>query len=570
MAHFCSNCGTSNGEAAKFCSNCGQTLVITLSKDHLPLGTLLDRRYEILSLVRAGGMGSVYKARDVRLKRDCAVKEMFGEYNTLQEQNYAIKRFEEEAFIMAHLTHMNLPVIIDYFIEKNRYYIVMEFIDGIDLEEILKKEGNPGLSEDKVVRYALQILDVLAYLHNQNPPVIYRDIKPSNIMIRTSDERPILVDFGIARTVQSESKTQKTIIGTPGYLSPEQWKGTPEIRSDLYSLGATLHHLLSGLAPLPFNFEHITAVNKDISPELERIIIKSLDKNPENRFACAEEMKKALQSYHVKPPIYVSSLKEELPPIELHQEEMQIEFIEQEKCNKCEKLFPLSDLFIKDQFKYCLDCISSAPSKISALTARVEIPVQSIVHPKDNSEMILISRGAFKMGSTSSIDEKPVHEIILYDYYIDKYPVTYEQYTKFTQETGYVSQGNWMKYYSPQKMNYPVVEVTWYDAKAYATWSGKLLPTEAEWEKASRSNDQREYPWGNLWEINKCNNRKMDLSNLLEKMIVMMAGRGTLPPGSFPDGKSPYGVMDMAGNINEWCSDWYDNKYYTESPEENP
>jgi len=174
------------------------------------------------------------------------------------------------------------------------------------------------------------------------------------------------------------------------------------------------------------------------------------------------------------------------------------------------------------------------------------------------------------MGSTSSIDEKPVHEIILYDYYIDKYPVTYEQYTKFTQETGYVSQGNWMKYYSPQKMNYPVVEVTWYDAKAYATWSGKLLPTEAEWEKASRSNDQREYPWGNLWEINKCNNRKMDLSNLLEKMIVMMAGRGTLPPGSFPDGKSPYGVMDMAGNINEWCSDWYDNKYYTESPEENP
>ena len=209
MSKFCSNCGAANRESAKFCPECGNPLAKQSSAGSLSLGTQLDRRYKVLSLIKSGGMGSVYKAKDIRLKRICAVKEMLGRHNNPEEEKYAVKRFEEEAYILANLTHSNLPTIIDYFVENGRYYIVMDFVSGIDLEEVLKIEGDPGLAEEKVVKYSIQVLDVLEYLHNQNPPIIYRDIKPSNIMIRESDNRAILIDFGIARAVQKESKTKK-------------------------------------------------------------------------------------------------------------------------------------------------------------------------------------------------------------------------------------------------------------------------------------------------------------------------------------------------------------------------
>lgn len=555
MPLFCSNCGNSNADMAKFCSGCGNSLTGGSSnKGILSMGTKLDRRYEIISLIKSGGMGSVYKAKDTRLKRVCAVKEMLGQYKTPEEEQYAIKRFEEEAYILANLVHGNLPAVIDYFIENGRYYLVMDFIAGTDLGEMLKIDGDPGIGEKKLVGYAIQILDVLDYLHNQNPPIVYRDIKPSNIMIRSSDDKAILIDFGIARAVRTDSDDKKTAIGTPGYIAPEQWTGKPVPISDLFSMGATMHHLLTGREPNSLNFEPLTNFVEYLSPDLNTIVMKALEKKSDKRYETAKEMKRDLENYGKKPLFSRQQGKG--------------------KCNKCKKVFPVSDLIVKEDEVFCIDCLRTGPITISAKradeTRLMPDPVKSIIHPKDNSEMILIPKGTFTMGSNGGSDEKPLHEVYLDEYYIDKYPVTNEQFKIFIDATGYVSEGTWLKYTAPMKRNYPVVGISWNDARAYAGWAGKSLPTEAEWEKAARGTDNREFPWGNTWDPNKSNNRKMKIKELIDDMIIILAGRGTVPVGSFPEGASFYSVMDMAGNASQWCMDWYSPGYYSVSPDRNP
>jgi serine/threonine protein kinase len=246
-------------------------------------GTVLKERYKIDSLIKSGGMGSIYKAFDMRLNCVCAVKELIPSY----EQSENIEWFEREAKILASLSHPGLTKVCDYFTYNCMYYIVMDFIEGHDLLSLLEKEGKPGLSEEKVISWSVEILKILDYLHSQPPPVLYRDMKPANIMLN-KEGRIILIDFGIAR-VLNNIQTQ-TVIGTEGYAPPEQFRGRAEVRSDLYSLGATIHHLLSGIEPVPFKFEKISF----ISPELNRIILKSLNDNQEERFPSAKRMLKEL------------------------------------------------------------------------------------------------------------------------------------------------------------------------------------------------------------------------------------------------------------------------------------
>jgi len=163
---------------------------------------------------------------------------------------------------------------------------------------------------------------------------------------------------------------------------------------------------------------------------------------------------------------------------------------------------------------------------------------------KDNSIMVLIPAGEFWMGSAKKRAESPKHKVYLKDFYIDKYEVTTSQYLKFCQETSrkppyYLRQG-----IPKGKENHPVQHITWEDADAYCKWAGKRLPSEAEWEKSARGTDGRLYPWGNFWDPSRSNNRTSPYQN-------------TTPVGSFPQGASPYGVMDMAGNVWEWTGDWY-------------
>ena len=180
---------------------------------------------------------------------------------------------------------------------------------------------------------------------------------------------------------------------------------------------------------------------------------------------------------------------------------------------------------------------------------------------KDGAEMILIPAGEFIMGSPEGegLDsEHPQHTVFLDAFHIDKHEVTNAQYKQFMDATRHKAPEYWdnEKYNQPEQ---PVVDVDWHDAVAYCKWAGKRLPTEAEWEKAARGTDGRKYPWGNEWDSSKCTSG--------------MGGDGydyTAPVGSFPAGASPYGVMDMAGNVWEWCADWYNKNYYSQSPQQNP
>lgn len=290
MAIICSNCGGSNYDENDVCLDCGFFV------NGLPAGTLLDNRYEILEALKAGGMGAVYLAFDTRLHQHCAVKEMFNTSSGQSGQkDYIIKRFMEEAKLLAGLNHPSIPRVIDYFnTGEDKYYLVMDYIKGRDLYSYIFESGEKGLSEELVLDWALQVCDVLDYLHTQPRPILHRDLKPSNLILRDSDSRIMLIDFGLARNVNLQSHTQKTVVGTMGYAPMEQYQGHPEPRSDIYSLGATMHFLLVAEESMPFKFPPVRELRPNISPWMERVIQKSLSLKPENRFSSAEEMYRVL------------------------------------------------------------------------------------------------------------------------------------------------------------------------------------------------------------------------------------------------------------------------------------
>ncbi len=206
-------------------------------------GTVLQGRYQIERLLGGGGMGMVYLAHDQRLaNRPCAIKEMVDHFIDQAQRIEANEYFAREADTLAQLKHQAIPAITDRFELANRHYLVMEYVEGRNLEEELAARGEP-LPEGLVIDIARQLCDVLAYLHGLTPPIIYRDMKPSNVMLN-SNGRVVLVDFGIARLFKAARKG--TMIGTLGFAPPEQYQGLVDPRSDIYSLGATLHYVLTG------------------------------------------------------------------------------------------------------------------------------------------------------------------------------------------------------------------------------------------------------------------------------------------------------------------------------------
>jgi serine/threonine protein kinase len=283
------------------------------SRRRLPPGTeLSEGRYKIERLVAAGGMGAVYRAIDKRFNRPCAVKEMLDDFNNDTERSQAVEWFEREATLLLDLNHPCIPRVRDFFMDGGKHYLVMDFIDGMTLGMVLEKEGNVigvngarGVLEARARNWARQVCSVLSYLHNQSPPIIFRDLKPSNIMVTTRDEIK-LIDFGIARTFQSQR--QSTIIMTIGYAPPEQLHGMPEPRSDLFSLGATIHRVLTNHdaannKPSIFNFPPLRMLRPDISPAFEQVMMRSLEYALEKRWQSAAEMERALINL---PPVTVS------------------------------------------------------------------------------------------------------------------------------------------------------------------------------------------------------------------------------------------------------------------------
>ena len=313
----CDVCGTANPQQAKFCFSCGTSLhdssyprsttkaTSSHSSPHsdmenLRSNHLLKQRYRICSLVGQGGMGAVYQAEDIQFgNRFMAVKEMrLGALN-FEEVSQAISSFQSEALLLAGLMHPNIPRIFDHFSEDGRWYLLMDFIDGPTLEEYLNKSPRGYLPIEEVIDIGLQLCTALDYLHTRQLPIIFRDLKPANI-IRTSNGQIFLIDFGIARHFKPGQLKDTIPFGSVGYAAPEQYgRVQTSPRADIYSLGVTFHQLLSGHNPTltPFRFAPLLRLDQPVPAELEALIMHMVDLDESNRPASVAVIQQELQRF---------------------------------------------------------------------------------------------------------------------------------------------------------------------------------------------------------------------------------------------------------------------------------
>ncbi len=335
---ICPKCGTENKNTATFCQKCGEKLVRSshifkaptslrvdggssggsppvtrkqpqydtadrealIAADNVkspdsgsmlppPPETLKDGRYLILKQLGAGGMGRVFLARDTTMDFRVVVKEMLPFYTTREDKEYLETRFKEEAKLLFRLKHQGLPRGTDYFMEQGRSYLIMEFVEGKDLERVAQDYPRAQVEKKEAVLWMWSVLDILRYVHSQDPPIIHRDIKPANIMLDNKGGI-FLVDFGVARAL---GKNTLTSVGTPGFASMDHFTGDYSASSDLYSLGASFHYLLSGENPQDrknFLFPPLNKYRNDIPDGLQLIISRMLAMKKEARYLKAEEV----------------------------------------------------------------------------------------------------------------------------------------------------------------------------------------------------------------------------------------------------------------------------------------
>ena len=291
---YCLECYSENPEGSLFCESCGCPFEVKAKKEEKKL---LKDRYKVISSLSAGGVGGVSLGYDVRLNRACAIKGIYKKgLDDLppEERETIVKPFKREAELLANLRHPNLPCVTDYFIENDVCYLVMDYIEGKDLEIILEEEGGKPLLEKQVMEWGIQICRVLEYLHNQKPPIIHGDLKLANLIIRDSDGWIMLVDFGTA-SLETLASEEENPYGTDGYAPPEQYLGAQEIRSDIYSLGVTIYELLTlSLPEEPFKFAPVRELEPQVSVDMERIVMKCVEYDMEDRFETATVLKQNL------------------------------------------------------------------------------------------------------------------------------------------------------------------------------------------------------------------------------------------------------------------------------------
>jgi formylglycine-generating enzyme required for sulfatase activity len=310
-------------------------------------------------------------------------------------------------------------------------------------------------------------------------------------------------------------------------MPPEAFKGERLEQSDIWSVGVILHQMLTGR--VPFDGPDMAAIMGAIIlgeapplptgiPSRARAVVETaLRKEPAKRYASCRAMFEALSGSAQPAAGQTTPGRGSVP-----QERVRV-----------------------------------SPSPAQPKPVSTPAPGAAKVNPIDGAEMVYVAAGDFTMGSDDYDSEKPPHKVYLDGYWIYKNPVTVAQYRAFCNTTGHAMpfRPDW-----GWRDDHPVVCVTWDDATAYAKWSHASLPTEAQWEKAARGTDGRAYPWGNKWDPSRCAHSESKLGDL----------GSTKPVGSYPTGASPYGALDMAGNVWEWCADWYDVSYYKSSPASNP
>jgi serine/threonine-protein kinase len=340
-------------------------------------GTVLNHRYEIVRRIGGGGMGAVYLAKDRNLgEAPRAVKEMIESHIDDAQHEKAIADFKRESLLLTELEHPSIPTVYDYFYDDDseRFYLVMKFIPGSDLASRLR--GTPGgrIDELTVTEWGIQVADVLHYLHTRPQPIIYRDLKPANLMLDSNVNRIMLIDFGIARWVNKKEKGV-TAVGTMGYAPPELFSGQADPRVDIYSLGATMFHLLTGSDPqdnplLIFDFTknpRPRQINPQLSSEMERILTRAVEYKPEHRFQSGVEMRETLSSHLEK--LRTGQVSFGAPAYQLGGETMAVAMV---FCGFCGGRIAADDVF-------CAHCGSKQPlagstsSRLARATAKLVV-----------------------------------------------------------------------------------------------------------------------------------------------------------------------------------------------------
>jgi serine/threonine protein kinase, bacterial len=313
MSIRCPNCTAENKDTARFCKVCGRGLTASAPQwqptlpmntpSHpltgmLPPSARVTDRYLIRQKVGQGGMAAVYDAIDLRTNRRVALKEMSDSaISDPEERQQTLAQFRQEAQLLANLSHPNLPRVTDYFEFNGKQYLAMDFVEGTPLDELLRQNGRP-FPEAQVKQWAAELCDVLSYLHAQRPPIIFRDLKPGNIMIDQTGHVK-LIDFGIARMFKPGQARDTIFLGTLGYAAPEQTGAAQsDARTDIYALGVTLYELLTGYDPTrtPFQLPPLRQLNAYVSPDLEQVVTRAIETDRNRRWQNVNEIQLTLRS----------------------------------------------------------------------------------------------------------------------------------------------------------------------------------------------------------------------------------------------------------------------------------
>ena len=536
------------------------------------VGQQIDR-YRVTERLGMGGMAVVYKAYDTRLERDVAIKLIRTTEIPESQHDRLMKRFEREAKAQARFNHRHIVPVHDYGEVNGAPFLVMAHISGGTLKV---KTGKP-VDWQQAVRWLIPIADALQYAHKRG--IIHRDIKPSNILFDEEDQ-PVLTDFGIAKLLETDDASLTGTglgVGTPEYMAPEQWQGKASPATDQYALGVVLYELLTGekpysaVTPAAIILMQATeplrsprALAPGIPESVETLLYKALAKDPQDRYTDMSTFQRVLEKQLTGEPVQADkSEATNLPdPGPVPAESEPVPRSEAETVDELARS-PIAKMPVEDLLR-----VKRSATPHLKREPQIGDEYQLLLPSGVTMDFVYVPAGEFWMGATKddkdAIDcEKPQHKVYLDGYWIGKHPVTNEQYRAFVKHGGGEEPGCINRFNNQHKHRHPVVGVNWHQAEKFCQWlsqhSGErvYLPTEAQWEKAARGTDGRRYPWGDRVPTPQLAN--------YDKIIG-----DTTSVGSYPSGASPYGALDMAGNVWEWVVDWYAEDYYSRSPAENP
>jgi serine/threonine protein kinase len=524
-------------------------------------------KYEVLHRIGGGGMAEVFLARH-RLHGGFFAIKVLADH--LARDPRIVARFEQEARTAASLSgHPNIVPIFDIGKDNGLHYLIMQYVSGEDLGSYLSREGK--LQPPFAANIVAQTAEGLSWSASKS--VVHRDLKPSNILLDVTG-RAILLDFGISKITDIADGLTRPgeSLGTPYYMSPEQIRGEGcDIRSDLYSLGVIFFELLTGSRP--FDNESSTAVQMahlgtpppsllQYNPELpgacDHIVQKLLQKRPVDRYQTPAELLQELYALgassgpstlrpYIDPSLATDLLQthpveimEMDPPRAQSATSNAVNLDSQRLTTRVATTIeaPLEEAAATSSSAHRRTAwmIAAGGSSLVMVLAIVFLLLFTLSRPKStisdsHGKMLLVPAGKFIFGRSSPDSPNPQQELSLPAFYVDETEVSNKEYRAFCDATGHpLPAGE-----SSADPDLPVAGVTLEDAKAYATWSGKRLPTEQEWEKAARGTDGRVFPWGAAeW--------MQDVPTQLQ------------PVSSIPERKSPSGALNMAGNVFEWTT----------------